>query len=238
MNKFLKLLFSVFLVLLFETSISHSEETRIKIGVLAPLSGENAPLGKQILNSIRMALIDIKNNNIEIYPKDTRSNPEITLRSALELEKMGISLVIGPVFHKNLLLLDKVKNITFISLTNKTLDLHNNIISSGINSTSQLNAIKKFLEENEIKKTIFLIPNLNYDLEIKKGIKESKIKFFKQYNYDIDPTKLTKQIEKITNYGIRKQNLLDEISRIENSDDPNKDKIIENLEKKYTLGKV
>ena len=238
MNKFFKILFSIFLVLLFETSISYSEETKIKIGVLVPLSGENASLGKQILNSIRMALIDIKNNDIEIYPKDTRSDPDITLRSALEFEKMGISLVIGPVFYKNLLFLDKVENITFLSLTNKTLDLHKNIISSGINSSSQLNTIKKFLEKNDIKKTIFLIPNSNYDLEVKKGIKKSKIKLFKQYNYDIDPTKLTKQIEKITNYGIRKQNLLDEISRVEKSDDPNKEKIIENLEKKYTLGKV
>ena len=238
MNKFFKILFSIFLVLLFETSISYSEETKIKIGVLVPLSGENASLGKQILNSIRMALIDIKNNNIEIYPKDTRSNPDVTLSSALEFEKMEISLVIGPVFHKNLLFLDKVKNITFLSLTNKTLNLPKNIISSGINSSSQLNTIKKFLEKSEIKKTIFLIPNLNYDSEIKKGIKESKIKFFKKYNYDIDPTKLTKQIEKITNYGIRKQNLLDEISRVENSDDPNKEKIIENLKKKYTLGNV
>ena len=238
MNKFFKILFSIFLVLLFETSISYSEETKTKIGVLVPLSGENASLGKQILNSIRMALIDIKNNDIEIYPKDTRSDPDITLRSALEFEKMGISLVIGPVFYKNLLFLDKVNSITFLSLTNKTLDLHKNIISSGINSSSQLNTIKKFLEKNDIKKTIFLIPNSNYDLEVKKGIKKSKIKLFKQYNYDIDPTKLTKQIEKITNYGIRKQNLLDEISRVEKSDDPNKEKIIENLEKKYTLGKV
>ena len=238
MNKFFKILFSIFLVLLFETSISYSEETKIKIGVLVPLSGENASLGKQILNSIRMALIDIKNNDIEIYPKDTRSDPDVTLRSALEFEKMGISLVIGPVFYKNLLFLDKVNSITFLSLTNKTLDLHKNIISSGINSSSQLNTIKKFLEKNDIKKTIFLIPNSNYDLEVKKGIKQSKIKLFKQYNYDIDPTKLTKQIEKITNYGIRKQNLLDEISRVEKSDDPNKEKIIKNLEKKYTLGKV
>ena len=238
MNKFFKILFSIFLVLLFETSISYSEETKIKIGVLVPLSGENASLGKQILNSIRMALIDIKNNDIEIYPKDTRSDPDVTLSSALEFEKMGISLVIGPVFYKNLLFLDKVNSITFLSLTNKTLDLHKNIISSGINSSSQLNTIKKFLEKNGIKKTIFLIPNSNYDLEVKKGIKKSKIKLFKQYNYDIDPTKLTKQIEKITNYGIRKQNLLDEISRVEKSDDPNKEKIIENLEKKYTLGKV
>ena len=238
MNKFFKILFSIFLVLLFETSVSYSEETKIKIGVLVPLSGENASLGKQILNSIRMALIDIKNNDIEIYPKDTRSDPDVTLRSALEFEKMGISLVIGPVFYENLLFLDKVNSITFLSLTNKTLDLHKNIISSGINSSSQLNTIKKFLEKNDIKKTIFLIPNSNYDLEVKKGIKISKIKLFKQYNYDIDPTKLTKQIEKITNYGIRKQNLLDEISRVEKSDDPNKEKIIENLEKKYTLGKV
>jgi len=238
MNKFLKIISSLLLILLFETSISYSQETKIKIGVLVPLSGENAFLGKQILNSIRMALIDIKKNDIEIYPKDTMSDPNMTLRSALEFEQMGISLVIGPIFHENLLFLDKVKNITFLSLTNKTLDLHKNIISSGINSSSQLNTIKKFLKENEIKKTIFLIPNLNYDLEIKNGIKESKIKFFKQYNYDTDPTKLTKQIEKITNYEIRKQNLLDEILRVENSDDPNKEKIIENLEKKYTLGNV
>ena len=238
MNKFLKTVFSVFLILLLETSVSNSEQSKIKIGVLAPLSGEDAFLGKQILNSIRMALTDINNNNIEVYPKDTKSDPDMTLRSALEFEQMGISLVIGPVFYKNLLYLDKVKNVTFLSLTNKTLDLHKNIISSGINSSSQFNTIKKFLEKNDIKKTIFLIPNSNYDLEVKKGIKKSKIKLFKQYNYDIDPTKLTKQIEKITNYGIRKQNLLDEITRVENSDEPNKEKILENLKKRYTLGSL
>ena len=169
MNIFFKIL--LFLFLIFKFSYSFSEETKIKIGILAPLSGENASLGKQIINSIRMALIDINDNKIEIYPRDTKSDPAIALRSALELEKMGISLVIGPVFYKNLAYLNEVKNITFLSLTNKTLDLPENIISSGINSTSQLKTIKKFLELTEIKKPILLIPNLNYDLEIKRGIK-------------------------------------------------------------------
>ena len=91
---------------------------------------------------------------------------------------------------------------------------------------------------NEIKRSIFLIPNLNYDLEIKKGIKNSQIKIFKEYYYDIEPTKLTKQIEKITNYEIRKQNLIDEITRLEKSDDSNKERKIENLKKKYTLGNL
>jgi len=236
MNNFFKILF--FILLLLKTTISFSDDTKIKIGVLAPLSGDNKDLGQQIVNSIRMALIDIDDNSIEIYPKDTKSDPNITLRSALELEKMGINLVIGPIFYKNLIFLKEVKNITFLSLTNKTLDLSKNIISAGINSTSQLKTIKKFLELNEIKKTILLIPDLSYDLEIKKGIKNSKLRFFREYYYNIEPTKLTKQIEEITNYDKRKQNLLDEILRVENSDDINKEKKIENLKKKYTLGNL
>jgi hypothetical protein len=154
------------------------------------------------------------------------------------LKNIGINLIIGPVFYENLAYLDEAKNLTFLSFTNKTLDLPKNVISTGINSTSQLNTINKFLQQNEIKKTIFLIPNLNYDLEIKKGIKESKIKNLKQYFYEIEPTKLTKQIEEITNYQIRKQNLIDEITRLENSDDPNKERKIKNLEKRYTIGNV
>ena len=151
---------------------------------------------------------------------------------------MGINIVIGPVFYENIIYLDEVKNITFLSLTNKTLQVPKNVVSAGINSTSQLNTIKKFIELNEIKKTIFLIPNLNYDLEIKNGIKDSKIKTHKEYFYDIEPTKLTKQIEKITNYEIRKQNLYDEITRLEKSDDINKEKKIENLKKRYTIGNL
>ena len=158
--------------------------------------------------------------------------------SAKEFEKMGINLVIGPIFYNNLIYLNEINNITFLSLTNKTLDLPKNVISTGVNATSQINTIKKFIELNDINKTIFLIPNLNYDLEVKKGIKDSKIKIFKEHYYDIEPTKLTKQIEKITNYEIRKQNLYDEIARVENLNDINKDKILENLKKKYTLGNL
>ena len=112
------------------------------------------------------------------------------------------------------------------------------MISSGVNSLSQLNAIKKFLEISEVEKTIFLTPDLEYKSEIKKAIKQSKIKISKQYTYDTEPTKLTKQIEKITNYEVRKQNLADEILRVENSDLVDKEEQIKKLEKRYTIGNV
>ncbi len=238
MIKIIRILFFLSINFILLTGNIYSEENKIKIGLLVPLTGDNAELGKQILNSTRLALKDINSKNIEIYPRDTGSDPKKTLYSALELEKIGINLVIGPIFYDNLVYLNELKNITFLSLTNKTLEIPKNVITTGINSTSQLNTIKKFIELEQIKKTIFLIPNLNYDLEIKNGIKNSKIKTHKEYYYDIEPTKLTKQIEKITNYEVRKQNLFDEITRVEKSDDPNKEKKIENLKKRYTIGNL
>ena len=87
-----------------------------------------------------------------------------------------------------------------------------------------------------IEKTIFLTPMQNYEFEVKRGIKNSKIKIYKNYVYNTEPTELTNQIEEITNYKIRKQNLDDEIYRIKNSNEPNKEKKIKRLEKRYTLG--
>ena len=238
MFKIFKILFFLVFNFILILGQAYTQENKIKIGLLVPLTGPNAELGKQILNSIRLATKDINSNQIEIYPKDTNSDPNKALQSAIKLQKMGVNIVIGPVFYKNIIYLDEIKDITFLSLTNKTLEIPENVVSAGINSTSQLNTIKKFIKLNEIKKTIFLIPNLNYDLEIKNGIKNSKIKTDKEYFYDIEPTKLTKQIEKITNYDIRKQNLYDEITRLEKSDDSNKEKKIENLKKRYTIGNL
>tara|TARA_B100001057_G_scaffold366176_2_gene369447 strand:- start:270 stop:1424 length:1155 start_codon:yes stop_codon:yes gene_type:complete len=238
MYKFFKIIAYVFLNFLSFSTLVLSSENKIKIGLLVPLTGENSEIGKQIIKSTRIAIKDINSENLEIYPKDTKSNPDKTIKSAIELKKEGVKIIIGPVFFKSLIYLDELQDIIFVSLTNKTINLPKNVISSGVNASSQLNTIKKFIKLNDINKTIFLTPKLDYESEIKKAIKQSKIKIYKHYLYDKEPTKLTAQIEKITNYKIRKQNLLDEIKRVENSDLIDKEKQLEKLKKRYTIGNV
>ena len=235
MNKFIKIIFLTILVFPLLLNLAKASE-KLKIGLLVPMTGSNKDLGQSIIKAVRLAIKDLNNDLIEIVPKDTASIPNKTLQSALELKEMGIKVVVGPIFHKNLKYLDEVMDVTFLSLTNKTIDLPKNVISAGINSTSQLNTIKKFIKQNNLKKTIFLSPIQDYEFEVKKGIKNSKIKIFKNYDYSTEPTKLTKQIEEITNYKIRKQNLEDEILRIKSSNQTNKEKIIKKLEQRYTLG--
>ena len=236
MNKFIKIIF--FLIINYTLLFLHTvnAEEKLQIGLLLPMTGSNKDIGQSIIKAIQLAVKDIDSDLIEIIPKDTATKPNQTLKSAFELKEMGVRVVIGPVFHESLAYLDEMKDLTFLSLTNKTIDLPRNVISAGINSTSQLNTIKKFLEINNIKRTIFLTPMQDYELEVKKGIKNSKIKIYKNYTYNTEPTKLTNQIEKITNYKIRKQNLEDEINRVKESGESNKDKKIKKLKKRYTLG--
>ena len=238
MNKLLKFIKVIFFILVNLCPLHILADEKLKIGLLVPVTGDNKELGKQIIKSVRIALEDINTEKLEIHLKDTNSNPDKTIKSAYELKEIGVKIVIGPIFYESLTYLDEIEDIIFLSFTNMTLDIPKNVISSGINATSQLNTIKKFIELNEINKTIFLTPRLNYEFEIKKAIKNSKIKLSKHHVYDTEPTKLTAQIEKITNYKRRKQNLDDEIRRVEKSDLPDKDKQLEKLKKRYTIGKV
>ena len=105
----------------------------IKIGLLAPFSGEFEYIGNSVIGSTKMALKKINNNNIYILPRDTRADNLETIKKVEELYIEGVRIFIGPVFNRNLIGLDKYEDAIFLSLTNKVLNNPKNVISTGIN---------------------------------------------------------------------------------------------------------
>ena len=236
--KYLIKFFTLLLFIVFFIS-NASAKNKIKIGLVVPLSGENKDLGESILKSVKLAINDIDDNRILIIPKDNQNNPNQTLEVSKELYNEGVKIIIGPIFKKNTLKLNQLnKDLTFLSFTNKISDTKKNIISAGVNSLSQFNAIKKFQSLNNIERSYLFAPNNDILEEIESGVKKSKIKLKDRFFYDQDPTKITKQIEDVTRYRIRKQNLLDEINRVKNSNDISKNKKISQLEKLDTIGGI
>ena len=214
-------------------------EEKIKIGLVVPLTGENKELGESVLKSVRLALNDINDSKIIIIPKDNQNNPDRTLEVSKDLYNEGIKIIIGPIFKKNSMKLDQLNDdLIFLSFTNKIYNSKKNVISAGVNSISQFNAIKKFQSLKGIERSYLFSPNNDIIEEIKTGVKKSKIKLKDKFFYDSDPTLITKQIEDVTRYRIRKQNLIDEIKRVEKSNENNKEKKIARLEKLDTIGGI
>ena len=226
----------IFLVILNSNSLSNDQ---IKIGLVIPLSRESKELGETILKSVQLAVNDIDDNKILIIPKDNLNDPDETLKVSNELYNQGVKIIIGPIFKKNTVRLNELNNdLIFLSFTNKIQDPKKNIINAGVNSVSQFNAIKKFQSLNGIERSYLFSPNTDIQKEIKIGVKRSKIKLKDQFFYDPDPTLITKQIEDVTRYRVRKQNLEDEIKRVENSEEANKEKKLEQLKKLDTIGGI
>ena len=237
----MKYLIKFYTLLIFLTIFSFklSVADTIKIGLVIPLSGENKELGESVLKSVRLAVNDINDESIVIIPKDNQNDPLQTLEVSKELYSEGIRIIIGPIFKKNTNNLDQLSDdLIFLSFTNKVDESKKNIISSGVNSISQFNAIKKFQTLNKIERSYLFAPDTSILDEIKIGLKKSKIKLKDKFFYDPDPTLITKQIEDVTRYRIRKQNLADEIKRVENSNEINKEKKIAQLEKLDTIGGI
>jgi len=210
----------------------------LKIGVLLPLSGKFQDTGQSFLKAIQLALFDIGNENIKIYPKDSKANALDTYLSAQEFEELGVKVVIGPIFFECLERLNEINNITFISLTNKTQKIPKNTIAFGINIDSQINALKKYFDKIEVSKTLLLSPKSEFVYQSETIITKDILKFYRTYTYDTNPKKITSEIKKITNYKERKKDLERRIKILEKSDLYKHKQELKELEQMHTLGKV
>ena len=242
MKKLLTILIITYLLFTINSTAVEQEKNEnknlLKIGVLLPLSGEYENLGQAFLKAIQLALYDISEKNIKIYPKDSGANPLDAYKSAKEFESLGIKIVIGPIFYENLEKLNGVNNITFISLTNKTNNIPKNTITFGVNIESQINALKKYFKKINVNKTLLLSPDSEFIFQSETIVKKDVLKFYRTYSYDTNPKKITANIEKITKYRERKKDLERRIKILEKSELPKHKQELKTLEKMHTLGKV
>ena len=213
------LLFTINSSAINEDSIENNLENSdvLKIGVLLPLSGKFQDIGESFLKAIQLGLYDISNENVKIYPKDSKANALHAYQSAKEFEEQGIKVVIGPIFYESLERLNEINNITFISLTNKTQKISNNTIAFGININSQIDVLNKYFNEIKVSRILLLSPKNQFINQIE-IIEDSELKLYEVFFYDVSPKKITSEIEKLTKYHERKKDLERRIKILEKSD--------------------
>lgn len=76
-----------------------TDETRHRIALLVPTSGQNGPVGQSIANATTMALLDTNASNLRITTYDTAKGPEAAARQAIE---EGNKLILGPLLGSNI----------------------------------------------------------------------------------------------------------------------------------------
>jgi len=66
------------------------------VGILLPLTGPNAVLGRGMLDAAEMAVFDFKDSHLSLLPRDTAGTPDGAAAAARDVLDQGARLVIGP----------------------------------------------------------------------------------------------------------------------------------------------
>ena len=236
-----KLTIVITYILIFFNSnlLSANDDNVLKVGLLAPFSGEYKSLGFSLLNSLQLALDEINDKNVLIIPRDSGSNDKEKLFNAIkEIRSQDVKIVIGPIDNKDFDQVKKFNDMIFISPSNINPEFQNNIISIGVSLESQMFALMKFLKKQKKNKTVILLPKNKYTNFIEKKLDKLDLNNYKIFKYSPDPKILTGEIEILTNYSQRKKSLDIRKKTFEDKEDEQSKRQLEILEQKYTLGDV
>ena len=234
------IIISSYIIIFFNSNLLSDDKNEIlKIGLLAPLTGEYKELGNSLLYSLQLALDEIGDDKVLIIPRDSGFNDKEKLNNAIQdIQSQGVKVVIGPINYEDFGEVKKYSDIIFISPSNITPEFTNNTISIGISLESQLTTIFAFLKKQKKNKTIILFPKNNYTELIEKKLKNFDLTNIKLFKYSSNPEVLTGEIEILTNYSQRKKNLELRKKMFEDKDDKQSIKELERLDQLYTLGSI
>jgi len=228
-----------YIIFFINSNLLSNEDKILKVGLLAPLTGEHAELGKSLLYSLQLALNEINDEKLFIVPRDAGFNEKEKIKRAIDdIKSQGARVIIGPVSRENFAEAKKHTDITFISPSNISPEFENNIISIGVSLESQLLALIDFIKKRKKKKTVIMFPKNNYTEFIEKKLAKLNLNNIKIFKYSPNPEILTGEIEVLTNYAQRKKNLELRKKLFEDKEDEQSLKQLNRLDQLYTLGEV
>jgi ABC-type branched-subunit amino acid transport system substrate-binding protein len=137
----------------------------MKVALLLPLSGEQASLGKNLMNGAEMATMELGRESFELMPRDSGATPQEAQRAANEAIRAGAQLVIGPLFSTSV---EAVKPITaqasvpMLALSNDGSVAGSGVYVMGFSPVEQVQRITGFAAAKGLRAIAILAPSSLY----------------------------------------------------------------------------
>jgi ABC-type branched-subunit amino acid transport system substrate-binding protein len=138
---------------------------KVKVALLVPLSGEYAHLGEALLQASQLALFDLKYDNFELIPRDTKGTPEGAMQAAYSAVNSGAQFVMGPLFSASVRAAQPAINRAGINMMAFSTDWSlagRNTFIMGFLPFAQVQRITQFAIDSGYENIGILAPNNDY----------------------------------------------------------------------------
>lgn len=172
------------------TSVSAAEEqvkaTEVKVGLLLPMSGESATLGRSLLEAAELGLFDKyatlpvgqRRAQVVLMPKDTGGTPIGARKAAEEAIKDGAKLLIGPVFSAEVQAISSLahqNDIRVITFSNNLDVAGNGVYLFGFSPAEQAKRVVREAYLRTEGRIAVLAPNNDYGKLVSQAAREVSV---------------------------------------------------------------
>ena len=143
-------------------NVVSADDSRHKIALLLPTSGENADIGQSIANATTLALLDINASNIRMTTYDTARDPRGAAQRAVA---DGNSLILGPLLGDNVVTVAGVaqqRNVPIISFSNDSGVAGRNVFILGHLPSQSIDRVVRYAVNHGKKRIAGLVPQNVY----------------------------------------------------------------------------
>ncbi|MEA1937488.1 MAG: penicillin-binding protein activator, partial [Pseudomonadota bacterium] len=149
-----------------------SPET-VRIGILLPLTGSNAAIGKALLDAAQMALFELGEKNAQLIPRDTQGTPDGARNAAISALSEGCEILIGPVFAGSVAAVKPVAsalNINVIAFTTDWTQGGDNVFVFGFTPFDQIRRVTEYALSKGYDRFAAAVPNTPYGAAVMRSL--------------------------------------------------------------------
>lgn len=195
------------------------------VGLLVPLTGPQADVGRALLNAAEMALFDIAGENFTLLPRDTGGTPDGAAQAAREVLADGARLILGPLLAQEVTAvapIARASNVPVVAFSTDASVAGTGVFLMGLLPREQVIRVVKYAADQGHKSFAALIPDNAYGNRVYEGLVDAttqtatSLADVERFTPGGDATET---VRRLANYSARKAALESQIAALENRED-------------------
>jgi len=218
-------------------------DSRIRVGLLLPLSGPQARLGHALLNAAQLALFDVGSDGFALVVGDTGGTPEGAVAATQEVLAKGAELILGPLFATSVEAMAttaRTANVNVVAFSNDRAVAGDGVFVVGLGPRPQIKRLVGYAVSQALTRLAVLAPDTPYGAVVVEAAREtaadSGAVLSRVVLYKVDAADRSPEVRLLADYDARHQELLKQRQILAARDDEAAKLALKRLDGLETLG--
>lgn len=217
----------------------------VRIALLLPLSGDNATLGRALLDAAQLALFDVAGPRFTLMPRDTGGDAEGAAKATEAVIVEGAEIILGPVFSSAVQAAGEVareREINVVAFSTDRSIAGNGIYLMSFMSAQQVDRVVAYATSQGLRRFASLAPATPYGDEVVNTLAQAAVRgggeVVQVERYAPEDTEVMEPARRLAAYDARAAALKERRAELALSEEPADADELARLKKMETLGEV